>query len=167
MAFWKKGIESEPETDQRISSDESDTKKRVPMATTRRDEGRNALEINAVLGRGSSFEGKLTFEGTVRIEGRFKGEIHTADTLVIGDGAEVDAEVFAGSVVVSGGHVTGNIHAKTLIELEKNARVIGNLAAPALKIEKGVIFVGSCKMENLAETKQMPPPIVEKKNEAR
>ncbi|WP_373047600.1 polymer-forming cytoskeletal protein [Vulgatibacter sp.] len=121
------------------------------MAMLRREDGPNVAEINAVLGRGSAFEGKLTFEGTVRIEGRFTGEIHTGDTLVVGEGAEVHAEIFAGSVVVSGGQVTGNIHARTIIELEKGARVRGNLETPALKIEKGVIFVGGCKMENLGE----------------
>lgn len=163
MAFWKKGRDSD---DQELpgSQPEPGLMKGLTMATARRDEGRNAVDINAVLGRGSAFEGKLTFEGTVRIEGRFKGEIHTSDTLVIGEGAEVHAEVFAGTVVVSGGQVTGNIHAKNVIELERNARVIGNLEAPALKIDKGVIFVGSCKMENLAEPKRAPQ--AEKKAEA-
>ena len=117
---------------------------------SRREEMSNA-EINALLGRGSSFEGKLTFEGTVRIEGGFSGEIHTKDTLVIGQGADVKAQIFAGTVIVSGGTVTGNIHAKQTIELEKEAKVRGDLQTPSLKIEKGVIFVGSCKMENLSE----------------
>ena len=124
------------------------------MAIRRDETTTNGGEINAVLGRGSSFEGKLTFEGTVRIEGRFSGEIHTTDTLVIGEGAEVNAEIFAGAVVVSGGQVTGNMHAKTVIELERNARVRGNLETPSLKIERGVIFVGGCKMENLADPKK-------------
>ena len=120
--------------------------------------------MNAVLGRGSSFEGKLTFEGTVRIEGKFKGEIHTSDTLVIGEGALVEAEVFAGSIVVTGGEVNGNLHAKQLIELERSAKVRGNLDTPALKIEKGVIFVGSCKMEPAdAKVTSLPTPSFDKK----
>lgn len=121
------------------------------MAMLRREDGPNVTEINAVLGKGSAFEGKLSFEGTVRIEGKFSGEIHTKDTLVIGEGADVQAEIFAGSIVVSGGNVTGNLHARTLIELEKSARVRGNLETPALKIEKGVIFVGNCQMENIGQ----------------
>lgn len=117
---------------------------------SRREEMANA-EINALLGRGSSFEGKLTFEGTVRIEGSFSGEIHTNDTIVIGQGADVKAQIFAGTVIVSGGTVTGNIHAKQMIELEKEAKVRGDLETPSLKIEKGVIFVGSSRMENLSQ----------------
>src|SRR6185369_8189556 len=40
-------------------------------------------EINTLLGRGSSFDGKLTFEGTVRIDGKISGEIFSNDVLVI------------------------------------------------------------------------------------
>ena len=117
------------------------------MAMLRREDTAAPGELNAVLGRGSSFEGKLAFEGTVRIEGNFRGEIHTEDTLVIGEGAHVEAEVSAGTVVVSGGEVIGNIRAKQVIELERSARVRGTLETPALKIERGVIFVGNCKMD--------------------
>lgn len=135
------------------------------MAMLRRDEGSNVADINAVLGRGSAFEGKLHFEGTVRIEGKFTGEVRTKDTLVVGEGAEVEAEIHAGTVIVSGGHVSGNIHARTLIELEKGARVTGNLSTPALKIEKGVTFIGSCNMENLAQAGAKKEEGGEKRNQ--
>lgn len=128
---------------------------------SRREEMNSNAEINALLGRGSKFEGKLTFEGTVRIEGTFSGEIHTKDTLVIGQGADVKAQIHAGTVIVSGGRVTGNIHAQQTIELEREAKVRGDLHTPSLEIEKGVIFEGSCKMENLTQQPKgqtAPPP---------
>src|SRR5271154_2420543 len=104
------------------------------MATTKRDDEiqpRNSGDLNALLGRGSEFEGKLTFEGTVRIDGKFSGEIVTGDVLVIGEGARVQAEINAGSVVVNG-EVQGTIHAKNSIELHQPARVHGNLESPQL-----------------------------------
>lgn len=107
-----------------------------------------AGEVHTLLGRGSEFEGKLTFEGQVRIDGKFSGQIFTKDTLVIGDGARVNAEISAGTVVVNG-VVEGNIRATNLIELHQPARVKGNLEAPALQMDKGVLFEGTCKMENL------------------
>src|SRR5579862_6301307 len=67
--------------------------------------------INAVLDRGAQFEGKLTFEGTVRIAGKFKGEIFTNDVLVISEGAEVNAQSDAAFVIISG-TVIGNIFAR-------------------------------------------------------
>jgi len=107
-------------------------------------------ELNALLGKGSEFEGKLTFEGQVRVDGKFSGQIMTKDTLVIGEGARVSAEITAGTVIVNG-WVEGNIRASQLIELHQPGRIKGNLETPALAIDKGVVFEGSCKMENIGK----------------
>jgi cytoskeletal protein CcmA (bactofilin family) len=105
-------------------------------------------EINTLLGRGSEFEGKLTFEGTVRIDGKIKGEIFSDDILVVGEGAEVQCEISVGVVIVEG-NVTGNIRAKRAVELHAPAKVKGNIVTPSLFIDKGVIFEGNCKMEGV------------------
>jgi cytoskeletal protein CcmA (bactofilin family) len=105
-------------------------------------------EVNTILGRGTEFEGKLTFEGTVRIDGKFSGEIFTNDVLIIGEGAEVRAEIDVATVIVRG-HVHGNIRAKHGVELRTPGRVKGNIATPALIIDKGVIFEGQCQMEGV------------------
>jgi cytoskeletal protein CcmA (bactofilin family) len=106
-----------------------------------------ATEITALLGRGTEFEGKLHFEGRVRIDGVFKGEIRSDDTLVIGEGAEVHAEIDVATVIVRGGVVHGNIRARTAIELYAPGKMIGNLHAPSLFIDRGVEFQGSCRMD--------------------
>ncbi len=103
-------------------------------------------DLNALLGRGSEFEGKLTFEGTVRIDGKFTGTIVTNDVLVIGEGAKVSAEVTCGTVIVHG-EISGNVKAKTAVELHHPARMKGNIDTPSLMIEKGVVFEGQCKMD--------------------
>lgn len=105
-----------------------------------------AGEITTLLGRGATFEGKLTFEGTVRIDGRFKGEVFTEDTLVIGEGAVVEAQLEVGEVIVQG-TVVGNIVAKRSIEIHAPGRVKGDLHTPSLQIDKGVIFEGRSFME--------------------
>jgi len=101
--------------------------------------------LNAFLGEGTSFKGTLTFEGTVRIDGRLEGEIFTKDMLVIGEGAQVTAAIHAG-VVVIGGTVHGNITAERKIEIHPTGRLYGNICTPSLVIEEGVIFEGSCTM---------------------
>ena len=113
-------------------------------------------EINTLLGRGSEFEGKLTFEGTVRIDGKIKGEIFSDDILVVGEGAEVQCEITVGVVIVEG-NVTGNIRAKRAVELHAPARVKGNIVTPSLFIDKGVIFEGNCKMEGVETLTTRPP----------
>lgn len=105
-------------------------------------------DLNALLGRGSEFEGKLTFEGTVRIDGKFTGTIVTNDVLVVGEGAKVSAEITCGSVIVHG-EIAGNVKAKSAVELHQPARMKGNIETPSLVIEKGVVFEGQCKMEGV------------------
>ena len=108
-------------------------------------------EITTLLGRGAEFEGKLTFEGTVRIDGKLSGEIFSEDVLVVGEGAMVNAEIDVGVIIVEG-NVTGNIRAKRAVELHAPARVKGNIETPSLYIDKGVIFEGFSKMEGIGPT---------------
>ena len=112
-----------------------------------------ATEITALLGRGTSFEGKLLFEGRVRIDGIFKGEIKSDDTLVIGDGAEVHAEIDVATVIVRGGVVHGNVRAKTAIEVHAPGKLVGNIQSPSVFIDRGVEFQGSCRMDPIEEKK--------------
>src|SRR3954468_24463976 len=96
-------------------------------------------EISTLLGKGSSFEGKLIFEGTVRIDGKLSGEIFSDDTLVVGEGAEVKAKIEVGVLIVEG-TVQGDVRASRSVELHAPARVRGNLETPSLFIDKGLIF---------------------------
>jgi cytoskeletal protein CcmA (bactofilin family) len=131
------------------------------MAMLKREEmGNNPAggsDLNALLGRGSEFEGKLTFEGTVRIDGKFTGTIVTNDVLVVGEGAKLAAEISCGSIIVHG-EVQGDVRAKNAVELHQPARMRGNLECPSIMMEKGVIFEGQCKMENLTQAKSGSPP---------
>lgn len=107
-------------------------------------------EINTLLGRGSEFEGKLTFEGTVRIDGTLRGEVFSDDVLIVGEGARVEAEIDVGEIIVQG-TIVGNIRAKRSIEILAPGRVNGDLTTPSLQIDKGVIFEGRSYMEGVTE----------------
>ncbi|MEN9579388.1 MAG: hypothetical protein RJA70_2397 [Pseudomonadota bacterium] len=109
-----------------------------------------ATEITALLGRGTRFEGKLHFEGRVRIDGFFRGEILSDDTLIIGEGAVVHGDILAGTVIIRGGSVNANIRAIRSIELYVPAEVNGNLQAPEIFLDKGVRFTGNCSMSKVS-----------------
>jgi cytoskeletal protein CcmA (bactofilin family) len=129
------------------------------MAVLKREEENVVVrggDVHTLLGKGSEFEGKLTFEGQVRIDGKFSGQIFTKDTLVIGEGARVNAEINAGTVIVNGA-VEGNIRATQLIELHNPGRVKGNMETPSLSIDRGVTFEGSCKMESIGKGASAAP----------
>jgi cytoskeletal protein CcmA (bactofilin family) len=106
-------------------------------------------DITTILGKGSEFDGKLNFEGTLRIEGKFSGEIKSDAVLVVDEGADVKAEIDVGTIVIKG-QVNGNIRAKQSVEIQQPGKMYGNINTPALTIEKGVIFEGACKMESLS-----------------
>jgi len=131
------------------------------MAVLKREEENVVVrggDVHTLLGKGSEFDGKLTFEGQVRIDGKFSGQIFTKDTLVIGEGAKVNAEINAGTVIVNG-QVEGNIRATQSIELHNPGRVKGNLETPSLSVDKGVMFEGGCKMESAGKTTSGPTPL--------
>jgi cytoskeletal protein CcmA (bactofilin family) len=103
-------------------------------------------EIQALLGSGSQFEGKLTFEGRVRVDGKFRGEIFSDDVLVLGEQAEIHASIDVGTLIMRGGTLRGDVKARQLVELYAPARVYGNIEAPQLFLDKGVVFEGKCTM---------------------
>jgi cytoskeletal protein CcmA (bactofilin family) len=106
-------------------------------------------EITALLGRGTHFEGKLHFEGRLRIDGSFRGQILGSEVLVLGDGADVEAEIEVGMLIVKGGTLRGNVRATEAIELHIPCRVSGSLYAPEIFMDKGVQFSGSCTIAPL------------------
>lgn len=110
-----------------------------------------ASEITALLGRGTHFEGILLFDGRVRIDGVFRGKIRSDDTLILGDGADVDAEIDVANVIIRGGVVRGSIRARTAIELYVPSRVTASLHSPSVFIDKGVHFEGTCKMAEIED----------------
>ncbi len=113
-------------------------------------------EINALLGRGTEYEGKLTFEGRVRIDGRFKGEIFSDDVLILGEGAVVEADVEVGTLIVRGGRLVGAVRATHLVEIHAPGQVRGDIATPQLFIDKGVVFEGRCTMPDGTDAPVLP-----------
>jgi cytoskeletal protein CcmA (bactofilin family) len=107
--------------------------------------GSNMDTIVGLLGKGTEFEGKLIFEGTLRIDGKFRGEVITSGILAVGDGAVVHAEIQAETIIVRG-EVHGNLKAAKQVEIKGNGKLFGNINTPSLIVDEGVIFEGSCQM---------------------
>ncbi|PLX78801.1 MAG: hypothetical protein C0615_03310 [Desulfuromonas sp.] len=102
-------------------------------------------EIKALLGPGSKFEGKLFFDEIVRLDGSFKGEIVSKDTLIVGETADIEGEVEVGTFILSG-KFKGDIKAVNRVELRRPARFEGNIEAPVLVVEEGVVMNGNLSM---------------------
>ena len=123
-------------------------------------------ELTSLLGEGASFEGKLLFEGRVRIDGKFKGDIVSDDVLILGERAEVDAKIEVGALIVLGGTLRGDVRAQRTVELHAPAKVFGNITAPQLMIDRGVQFEGQSRTSEptpseppAAESSTRPAPV--------
>jgi cytoskeletal protein CcmA (bactofilin family) len=102
-------------------------------------------QINAFLGRETEFEGKLSFGGTVRIDGRFKGEIASEGTLVVGETAVLECDIRCARILISG-EIRGNIFAQERVEILSPGKVFGNMQAPVVVMTEGIVFDGYCRM---------------------
>ena len=106
--------------------------------------------IDTVMGPGTHFKGVLSFEGSVRIDGKFDGEISTTGLLVIGEGALVKANIRAGRAVVAG-QIHGNITALDSLEVQPTARILGDISTPELQLARGVTLEGKCVINRRAD----------------
>ena len=104
-----------------------------------------AREFTTHVNEGTEIEGKITFTGTVLLNGRVRGEIVSNDTLVVGEKGVVHASIRAGIVELSG-EVVGNVTATERIELHANCRVYGDIEAPVVIIDEGALLEGQCRM---------------------
>ena len=98
--------------------------------------------MNSTIGTGSVFEGKFYISGSLRIDGKFEGEIKTDDELVVGVTGKVKTDIIAKSVVVAG-TVIGNIRAEDEVKLLETGKVLGDIIAPAISIQRGVVIQGN------------------------
>lgn len=115
--------------------------------------------LNGFLDKGSHLKGELTFEETFRIDGRFEGKIPSGSELILGDSAEVDAEIRVERLSINGA-LKGSVHASERIEIHPRARVTAELHTPVLQIEEGAFFQGSCTMspDNAPKLVELPAP---------
>ena len=101
--------------------------------------------IATTLGKETVFSGTMRFTSSLKIDGRFEGEIESSGCLHVEEGAHVQANIRVGSVVI-GGVVYGNIIATEKLEMLSTGKVYGNVTTSRLKIADGVVFEGKCEM---------------------
>lgn len=119
------------------------------------------------LGKGVDFKGVLNFDGTIRIDGRVEGEVHTTGTLIIGEQAVIKGILSAGTLMTSG-KVNGTVTATAKIQILKPGVLIGDIRTPGISIEDGAtsmacviweLINGSMTANRHPRTFMISPPI--------
>ncbi len=113
--------------------------------------------ISTLLGRDTVIDGVLEFKETIRVDGRIKGKVVSSDgTLIVGEKAGIEADIKVKAAIIRG-KVEGRIEASQLIEIYAPAEITGDICAPTISIDAGVVFNGNCSMSNsLAPAGQKP-----------
>ncbi|MBN1561060.1 polymer-forming cytoskeletal protein [candidate division KSB1 bacterium] len=116
-------------------------------------------ELSTILGKGSVFEGKLKVEHTLRVDGKFTGDIITTDALIVGKEGNINGNIEAKMLIV-GGKINGTAKIKDKIVLEIKAEFHGEMRTSKLVIDEGAIFDGRCSMKqgDAASTSARPNP---------
>lgn len=107
--------------------------------------------MNTIIGKESIFTGTIEVKGPIRIDGKVKGQINSSDTVTVGAGGNVEAELNCKCAIIAG-NVSGNIIASEKVELQAKAEITGDLKTKSLVIEQGAVFCGSCNMKGEIST---------------
>jgi len=113
------------------------------------DEKKRAREIDTnkitgFLDKDTDIEGNLSFKGSFRIDGHFKGKIDSESILIVGESGKVEADIKIGYVIING-EIKGNIQARKKVEINASGRVIGSIITPKLVVEEGAYLETNCQ----------------------
>ncbi len=113
--------------------------------------GKTEATLNSLIGEKSAFEGKFYIAGSLKIDGRFEGEVKTDDELIVGETGQVKTDIIAKSVIVAG-VVIGNIEADEEVKLLATGKVLGNITALKVSVENGVLVSGEINIHSGQKT---------------
>jgi len=120
-------------------------------------------KITGFFDKETEINGDLTFKGSFRIDGRFKGNINSDSMLTIGEGGKVEADIKIGYIVIDG-EIRGTVQATEKVEVHANGRVIGSIISPKLLVEEGAYLEANCQTTDKTPQPRPERPIQEKKD---
>ncbi|OGQ05913.1 MAG: hypothetical protein A2W61_07770 [Deltaproteobacteria bacterium RIFCSPLOWO2_01_44_7] len=116
-------------------------------------------QVNGLLDKGCSIDGKIVFDGTVQINGEFTGEIQSEGTLVVGQEAKLSGTIKVDTLICFG-TINGKVEAKNRIEIHIPSIVTADIHTKGLLIEEGAFFQGNCTMQQASNVEELPKPTV-------
>ncbi len=116
-------------------------------------------DLNGFLDSGSHLQGELRFDASFRIDGKLTGSVTSEGDLIVGESGEIDGEIRVGQVFVSG-TVRGKVQAARKVQISPSGKVFAEIDTPALIIEDGATFEGSCSMSREGGARSAGPKLV-------
>jgi cytoskeletal protein CcmA (bactofilin family) len=104
-----------------------------------------AGKIDTIIGPLTSIQGTLNATGTIRIDGKYNGDVNTETDVIIGETGVITGNITALNITISG-MVIGNMKCGNLLELLPTGQLVGDIDAKNISINTGAIFKGKCLM---------------------
>lgn len=117
-------------------------------------------KITGFFDKDTEFRGDLTFKGSFRIDGHFKGTVVSDSMLVIGEQGMVEADVKVGYLVING-EIRGTVQATDKVEIHNRARVFGTIITPKLVVDEGAFLEAKCQSGEAAAAPAVMLPVKE------
>jgi cytoskeletal protein CcmA (bactofilin family) len=117
----------------------------------------DASLLNSIIGEGTRFRGEFDLNGLLRIDGDFSGTIRTKGKILIGQGGRAECNIY-GETIVVGGLVRGNLFSTEKVIILSTGMMIGNISAPRLVVEEGVVLNGSVRITGSSPGDSKAPP---------
>jgi cytoskeletal protein CcmA (bactofilin family) len=117
------------------------------MFTNKQNKPVSSDKMETIIGAGTSIEGNLTASGTIRVDGRVNGEIHTEGDVIIGETGQVTGIVKGRNITIAG-RLDGNADAEGVLHLVASSSINGDIVVGSLKVEEGAKYKGNCQMKH-------------------
>ena len=105
----------------------------------------NGEKMDTLIGKGTSFEGTVNAEGTIRLDGKVHGGLNITGNLIVGEEGAVKGNIKAENAFIAG-VVEGNVIATSQLHITHTAKLIGDITVKNVIIDEGAVFVGNCKI---------------------
>lgn len=105
----------------------------------------NGEKLDTLIGKGTSFEGTVNAEGTVRLDGKVHGGLNITGNLIVGEEGAVKGNIKAENAFIAG-VVEGNVIATSQLHITHTAKLVGDITVKNVIVDEGAIFVGNCKV---------------------
>lgn len=110
---------------------------------------KNSDAVGTILGEGAVFEGNISCEGSMKVEGTLKGNVKADHTLVVGPNGSITGDINAEGVIIFG-EVNGKVDSGSL-EIKSTGRITGEVLIETLITEAGGIMRAKCEMKGPAQ----------------
>lgn len=135
----------------------------MPFGKTAKQEFQGEA-AQSYIGEGTEVDGKIVSQGSLRIDGKVKGEIDCKGMITVGEKGVLEANVKASALTVMG-TVVGNVHAKERVEILNTGKIEGDVETPKIAIEEGGILDGKCNMLEKQKTSPASQKVAKEKSE--